>query len=115
MIDRDPIPADTLPKMRETPADGERIRKVLDKLIRAKGIEQYAFFFTTGEGIEMPDDLEEYSGNVIDPTGRIHFFWTTWDNDRGEPTFRIWEEEQPEERWLRSGEYRRARKAVGLD
>jgi hypothetical protein len=107
MIDRSSTSADTVPD--------PSARTILDDLVRGKGLQHYAYFFVSGEGTFWPDGTEESSGNVIDRTGRVFFFWTTWDYDRGEPAFRIWEEEQSEERWLRSGEYRRARKAVGLE
>ncbi len=100
--------------MRDIPADGARIRAVLDSLIRAKGLERFARFLTTGEGIELADDLEEYSGKVIDSTGHHFSFWMGAGED-GSPTLTIWRETRPAKRWMNSAEYRRARRAVGLE
>jgi hypothetical protein len=107
MIERDPTPTATVPD--------PRARAMLDKLVREKGLERFAYFSVTGEGRFWRDGSEEASGNVIDSRGHVYFFWTAWDAERGAPTFRIWREQQPQERWLRSADYRRARRAVGLD
>ncbi len=90
-----------------------RGRASLDALIRAKGLKRWAYFFTTGEGTFFPDGSEECSGNVVDEQGRVFFFWTAWDAERGIPKLRIWEREDPEPRWAESAEYHRARAAVG--
>ena len=90
-------------------------RAMLDTLVRERGLEDWAYFFVTGEGRVFPNGVEESSGNVIAPDGRVYAFWTDWDVERKSPTFRIWEEQPPDTRWLTSSEYRRARERVGLD
>jgi len=90
-------------------------RALLDALVHARGLESWAYFFVTGEGRFFPNGVEESSGNVITPGGQVYTFWTGWDVGQAAVTFRIWREEQPEPRWMRSSEYRRARERVGLE
>ncbi len=100
---------------RERPANPERMRATLDTLIRAKGLGQWAYFFTTVEGIALGEDLEEYSGSVIDAAGHVFDFWMGADPATGAPALTTWQQVEPDPRWLDSSEYRRARRAVGLD
>lgn len=114
MTEHDSASVGTARRYRQTPADSPLQDATLDALIRAKGLERYAYFFTTVEGLELPDDLEEYSGHVIDEQGRVFRFWMGLDSEKGTVALIDWEEEPPQERWMRSGEYRRARQRVGL-
>jgi len=90
-------------------------RATLDALVRARGLDRFAYFHVTGEGETFPNGVEAASGKVLDAEGRVYRFWTAWDVERGTPTFRIWKRVDPEPRWERSMAYRRARAAVGLD
>ncbi len=90
-------------------------RAILDALVRARGLERFAYFHVTGEGESFPNGMEAASGKVIDATGRVYRFWTAWDAERNAPTFSIWKQAEHEPRWERSAAYRRARAAVGLD
>ena len=87
---------------------------ILDKLIRAHGLKRFALFFVTGEGIEMPDGLEESSGFVLDASGRVYFFYLSWDTSHEKPVFTDWNEVKTEAHWVGVAEYQRAREAVGL-
>ena len=88
--------------------------KLLDRLVKAQGLRRYAFFFVSGEDERLPNGIETASGLVIDDQGRVFSFWTGWDTDRNQPTFAEWEQVEPEDAWLSSGEYREARQQVGL-
>ena len=90
-------------------------RAALDALVRARGLNRFAYFHVTGEGETFPNGMEAASGKVIDATGRVYRFWTGWDADRDQPTFRVWEPAEHSPRWERSAAYRRAREVVGLD
>jgi hypothetical protein len=107
VIERTTTPADQVPD--------PRARAILDALVRAKGLERYAYFFVTGEGRFLPDGTEESSGCVLDASGRVFSFWTGWDAGRGQKILAEWEEVSVEPHWRRSAEYRRARAAVGLE
>jgi hypothetical protein len=87
---------------------------ILDRLIRARGLERFALFMLSGEGTTLPDGSEALSGYVVDPTGRVYSFWLGWDDEHREPALTEWAEEQPESDWLSNPEYRRAREALGL-
>lgn len=89
-------------------------RAVLDRLIRAKGLEAHALFLVTGEGRDLPSGLEETSGYAIDPEGRVFRFWMGADPVTGTPALTTWRRVEPKPYWERKGEYRRARAAVGL-
>ena len=103
------------------PAEGRRLRELLDRLVEERGVKpgHYAYFFTTGEGRELPGSrpdavLEETSGFVIDRGGRIFSFWLEWDPDSRRPVLSEWEQVPPEPHWRDEPEYRRAREQVGL-
>ena len=89
-------------------------RAMLDALVRERGLEQFAYFLVTGEGRFLPNGIEVTSGHVLDATGRIFRFWTTWDGERDQASFKVWKPTPPNPRWERTGEYQRARAAVGL-
>lgn len=93
----------------------QRVRQedILDKLIRDQGLEHFAPFFVTGEGKEMPGDLEESSGYVLDTSGRVYSFWLGWSERLGEPVFTEWQEIKPESAWNDAAEYQRAREILG--
>ena len=88
--------------------------ELLCRLVEAKGLRQYAFFFVIGEGRQLPNGLEVTSGTVIDRSGKVYSFWTTWDDERGEPALTRWREIPVEPDWLEESEYREALQAVGL-
>jgi len=85
----------------------------LHRLVRGRGLSRYAVFGVVGEGREMPNGLEEASGYVLEPDGRVHFFWTGWDANRGEATMHTWEEATPDEAWDDDDEYLAARRRLG--
>jgi hypothetical protein len=87
---------------------------MLDALVREHGLERFAYFLVTGEGRLLPNGVEVTSGHVLDTTGQVFRFWTSWDADRDRPIFKVWKPTSPNPRWERSGEYQRARVAVGL-
>lgn len=44
---------------------------MLDALVRARGLQQFAYFLVTGEGSFLPNGVEVTSGHVLDATGRV--------------------------------------------
>jgi len=100
----------TLPETVPDPAG----RAALDALVRARGLDRFAYFHVAGEGEVFPSGMEAASGKVLDADGRVYRFWTAWDVERGELTFRVWKPMSPEPRWEASSEYQRARQALGL-
>ena len=86
----------------------------LDQLIAERVPGRHAWFFVTPEGDILPDGTYTESGHVIDEQGRVFAFWTGWDPARNAVTFEIWEQDEPEQSWNDSVEYRQAREAVGL-
>ena len=98
------------------PDRDERAMSAVATLLTERGMGRHATFFDVGEGEEIPDGTESTSGFVIDAEGRVYFFWTDWDADRGGPTFGTWRRvDPPPDAWLESEEYRAARVSVGLD
>src|SRR6266496_3015131 len=95
-------------------APDPKARAVLDGLVRGRGLERFAYFLVTGEGRFLPNGVEVTSGHVLDATGRVFRFWTSWDTDLNQASFRIWRPAAPNPRWSRSREYQRARAAMGL-
>ena len=87
---------------------------MLDALVRARGLQRFAYFLVTGEGRFLPNGVEVTSGHVLDATGRVFRFWTSWDMERDQASFKIWRSEVANPRWERSQEHQRARAAVGL-
>lgn len=87
---------------------------VLHRLIRERGLERFELFFVTGEGRGLPGGLEETSGCVVDAEGRVFSFWMGWDPEQHRLALTEWEAEDPDPRWDRIAEYRRARQALGL-
>ncbi len=86
-------------------------RAALDALIRSKGLGRFAVYDTSVEGRIYPNGMDETSGSVIDDRGRAFDFWTAWDDERNEPTFRIWREAVPR---APGTSERRARERLGL-
>lgn len=96
-----------------------RDKDILDEKVQARvHTSRYALFFVSSEGRYLPapgwDDIEEASGYVLLPNGRVFSFWLGWDPTQEGPELIEWEEESPQESWLDSPEYRDARVAVGL-
>lgn len=94
---------------------------LLNELIQEKGYspEDYAIFFSTGEGILLPTsfgdgELEMASGNIIDRAGRVFSWLLGWDERRGAPALIEWEQVTPEPAWANDAEYVSARHKVGL-
>ncbi len=88
--------------------------ELLHRLVEAKGLRNFAFFFVTGEGRYLPDGLEMTSGTVIDHSGKVFSFWTAWDEEKSVPMLARWREVQADPGWLEEPEYRKALQAVGL-
>ena len=89
-------------------------RAMLDGLVRERGLQRFAYFLVSGEGRFLPNGIEVTSGHVLDATGRVFRFWTDWDTDRDQASFRIWKLAKTNPRWDRNREYQGARAAVGL-
>jgi hypothetical protein len=89
-------------------------RAMLDGLVRARGLRRFAYFLVTGEGSFLPNGVEVTSGHVLDASGQIFRFWTAWDKERNQATFKTWRPAATNPRWERMVEYQRARTAVGL-
>ena len=84
-------------------------RALLNALVRERGLERFAYFLVTGEGRFFPNGVEATSGHVLDATGQVFRFWTSWDAERAQPSFKVWKLAPPNPRWERIGEYQRAR------
>jgi hypothetical protein len=89
-------------------------RRVLDRLIRQRGLGRYALFFVTDDGEPAEDGSGKSSGFAVDDHGRFFYFAVGWGPGQRDGTLTDWEEVGPEPHWLRSAEYRQARAAVGL-
>lgn len=87
---------------------------ILDRLLRARGLDRYVTFWETPEGREMPNGEEEESGYVLASDGRVFFWWTGWDPAQNRPTLKSWEEANPDSSWAESDEYVRARERLGV-
>src|SRR4051812_26522997 len=95
----------TLHRAEQPPA----VSDVLEQLVQARGVGRHAFFFTSGEGTEMPNGVEEESGYLLDEHGRVFSFWLGWDVEQREPVLETWERVEIEPRWRDEPEYQRAR------
>jgi len=89
-------------------------RAMLDSLVRERGLERFAYFLVSGEGQTLPNGIEAASGHVLDVSGQVFRFWTTWDSVRDRPAFKTWSRAAPNQRWDRLNEYQRARASLGL-
>ena len=89
-------------------------RAALEALVRANGLDTFAFFDTVGEGHFFPNGIEEVSGRVLAADGRAFYFWTDWDAESGEVTFRFWRPVEDLTPWASDRSYRRARERLGL-
>ena len=87
---------------------------MLRRLVEARGLRDFAFFFLTGEGRTLPNGLEVTSGTVIDKSGSVYSFWTDWDKERNEPRLMRWRQVYRDPDWLEDEEFREALDAVGL-
>jgi hypothetical protein len=97
-----------------TPGRDERGLAAARALISNRDIGRFAVFDEVGEGTIFPDGTEDVSGHVVAEDGRVFFFWTDWDAERGQPTLGTWQEVKGEIAGRGSGEYRQARATVGL-
>lgn len=87
---------------------------MLDALVRERGLRRFAYFLVTGEGRLLPNGVEVTSGHVLDASGQVFRFWTTWDAERAQASFKVWRPAAVNPRWEANREYQRARAAVGL-
>ncbi len=55
-----------------------------------------------------PTARKKESGSVIASDGRVYFWWTGWDAEQGQPTFKYWDEVKPDSSWDDDAEYVRA-------
>lgn len=95
-------------------SDTQPSRGSLRSLIADKGLKRYGVFFSTDEGVDMPNGEEESTGYVIDAHGIAYFYAIGWSLEQSSPAFLVWQKTRIEPRWVESSEYRRARKAAGL-
>jgi hypothetical protein len=102
-----------------SPAHRLRVRwisrrtKLLDKLIRERGVARYGLFSLTTEGKSLPDGSESASGYLIDADNRVFFFWLDWDEKQRHITFTEWKQVELEPDW-EDREYLDARSAAGI-
>jgi hypothetical protein len=87
---------------------------LLTRLLRGRVQGKHALFFTSDEGIELPDGTEQMTGYAIDEQGDIHAFTLGWDAAQGAPALTRWRRSEPERFWDGVEEYRAARRRVGL-
>jgi hypothetical protein len=92
----------------------DRSTKAAHALIAERGLGRFATFDEVSEGERFPDGTESMSGHVVAEDGRVYFFWMDWEAAQGRPTLGTWKEVTDEIATPPTGEYRRARKAVGL-
>ncbi len=96
-----------------------RQERILRELLQHRGFkpDDYAFFFTTGEGRFLPagwEDVEELSGYIVTRSGEHYLFWLGWDVDKAAPALTRWQWVKPVDRWLKTKEYWEALTDVGL-
>ncbi len=91
-----------------------RERRLIARLLAARGIDRHALFLTQREGLDLPDGLEAVSGFALDDRGRVYGFWLAWDDRSAdytlEPFYRV---ERPERAFAEDEEYRAARAKLG--
>jgi hypothetical protein len=102
----------------------ERSMAAVHRLIAERVPGRFATFADVGEGDIgdgdipaqglFPDGTEATSGHVILEDGRVFFWWMDWDAEQGRPVLGTWVEVQDDPSDT-TWEYRRARKAVGLE
>ena len=92
-----------------------RERRLIERLLGARGIGRHALFLTQREGLDLPDGVEAVSGFALDDRGRVHGFWLAWDEWAGdytlEPFYRV---EEPERAFADDEEYCAVRATLGL-
>jgi hypothetical protein len=89
-------------------------RDWLHSLLREKGVYHYGLFFVTGEGITMPNGLEESSGYVVANDGRTFRYWFGWDTIRHSSAFTTWRRIEPRPQWTDEEEYQHALRDAGI-
>ena len=92
----------------------DRSTRAAHALIEKRGLGRFATFDEVGEGESFPDGTESMSGHVVAEDGRVYFFWMDWDAAQGQPTLGTWKEVTDEITTPPTGEYRLARKSIGL-
>jgi hypothetical protein len=92
----------------------ERLRAMLDGLMREQGLCRFVRFGSTVEGRFLPNGVDETSGYVLDEWERVFFYWTGWDEEAGRPIFTIWRRADDETNWLGDPAYQRARAQLGF-
>jgi hypothetical protein len=90
-------------------------RRVLDRLIHAKGIERYGLFFVADEGEFAADDSGASSGFLVDQSGRVFYFVVNWSPGQRNGVLTRWQEVPVEPHWQHDSEYTTARASAGLD
>ena len=93
---------------------------VLARLFAARGLAAGAWwpFLVQEEGKSLPGGLESLSGFVLTRTGDVYGWWLDWDAGApggGDYVFdRWWRVARPGRSFATDGEYRRARRGLGL-
>jgi hypothetical protein len=92
-----------------------RERRVIGRLLAARGIGRHTLFLTQREGLDLPTDLEAVSGFALDDRGKVHGFWLAWDPDQDAPTLApFYPVANPEDAFADVAEYRQAKRRLGL-
>jgi hypothetical protein len=93
---------------------------VLARLFAARGLPAGAWwpFLVQEEGKALPGGLESLSGFVLTRAGDVYGWWLDWDAGApggGDYVFdRWWRVARPGRSFATDGEYRRARRGLGL-
>jgi hypothetical protein len=92
-----------------------RERRLIDRLLRERGIARHALFLVQREGIQLPNGVEAVSGFVLDDRGDVHGFWLAWDGERDDYTLSpLYPVEDPARIFAKDEEYRAARGKLRL-
>ena len=92
-----------------------RERRLIARLLAARGIDRHALFLTQREGLDLPGGLEAISGFALDADGAVHGFWLSWDPlRRAYALAPFYPVDEPDEVFAQDAEYRQARRALGL-
>jgi hypothetical protein len=90
-----------------------RERRVVERLLAARGIRRFALFLTQREGLDLPGGLEAISGFALDASGAVHGFWLSWDDGRRDyvlaPFYPV---DDPDGAFREDAEYRAAQRAL---
>ena len=81
-----------------------RQEKILERLLKKKGINKYQIVYSSGEGKSLPGsrfnwEIESESGFVITKEGKIFQYWFDWDEKQEEYTFSEWKELKKKKDW----------------